>query len=123
MKMVFYLSRKKYRIDMRSCWNWQTGMTKDHVSLRRVGSSPILRSVRCEAEPQWFRFRAVLRTIFIRNGEKTIVLGVWRNGLLFFIIYYLKGMVIFFLNQQFLNIFWIKKKILKKIIKNRYKNK
>lgn len=28
---------------MRSCWNWQTGMTKDHVSLRRVGSSPILR--------------------------------------------------------------------------------
>ena len=30
---------------MRSCWNWQTGMTKDHVSQRRVGSSPILRRI------------------------------------------------------------------------------
>lgn len=28
---------------MRSCWNWQTGMTKDHVLVGRVGSSPILR--------------------------------------------------------------------------------
>ena len=28
---------------MRKCWNWQTGMTKDHVSDRRVGSSPIFR--------------------------------------------------------------------------------
>lgn len=33
---------------MRSCWNWQTGMTKDHVLVGRVGSSPILRmSYRC----------------------------------------------------------------------------
>lgn len=30
-------------MNKRSCWNWQTGMTKDHVLVGRVGSSPILR--------------------------------------------------------------------------------
>ena len=29
--------------NMRECWNWQTGMTKDHVSDRRAGSSPAFR--------------------------------------------------------------------------------
>ena len=31
------------RHNMRECWNWQTGMTKDHVSVRRAGSSPAFR--------------------------------------------------------------------------------
>lgn len=43
---------------MRSCWNWQTGMTKDHVLVGRVGSSPILRmtSERFTAERLWIFF-------------------------------------------------------------------
>ena len=28
---------------MRECWNWQTGMTKDHVSVGSEGSSPFSR--------------------------------------------------------------------------------
>ena len=28
---------------MRKCWNWQTGMTKDHVTIGREGSSPFFR--------------------------------------------------------------------------------
>ncbi len=28
---------------MRKCWNWQTGMTKDHVSVGSEGSSPFSR--------------------------------------------------------------------------------
>ena len=28
---------------MRKCWNWQTGMTKDHVVPDREGSSPFFR--------------------------------------------------------------------------------
>ena len=28
---------------MRMCWNWQTGMTKDHVLVGRAGSSPAIR--------------------------------------------------------------------------------
>ena len=27
----------------RKCWNWQTGMTKDHVIDDREGSSPFFR--------------------------------------------------------------------------------
>lgn len=49
---------------MRSCWNWQTGMTKDHVSQRRVGSSPILRTQWREAEP------GVLFQESVRRGGK-----------------------------------------------------
>lgn len=30
---------------MRECWNWQTGMTKDHVSVGSEGSSPFSRIV------------------------------------------------------------------------------
>ena len=28
----------------RECWNWQTGMTKDHVVYDREGSSPFSRT-------------------------------------------------------------------------------
>ena len=30
---------------MRKCWNWQTGMTKDHVVPDREGSSPFFRII------------------------------------------------------------------------------
>ena len=49
---------------MRSCWNWQTGMTKDHVLVGRVGSSPILRTQWREAEP------GVLFQESVRRGGK-----------------------------------------------------
>ena len=29
----------------RKCWNWQTGMTKDHVYQVREGSSPFFRRI------------------------------------------------------------------------------
>ncbi len=43
---------------MRKCWNWQTGMTKDHVVLHREGSSPFFRSGWRENELEKFGFRA-----------------------------------------------------------------
>lgn len=33
---------------MRKCWNWQTGMTKDHVVPDREGSSPFFRIIYLE---------------------------------------------------------------------------
>ena len=38
---------------MRECWNWQTGMTKDHVSVGSVGSSPISRTFKATEEVRW----------------------------------------------------------------------
>ena len=32
---------------MRKCWNWQTGMTKDHVHQVSEGSSPFFRTIYC----------------------------------------------------------------------------
>ena len=36
-------------VKMRECWNWQTGMTKDHVSVGSEGSSPFSRTQRKES--------------------------------------------------------------------------
>ena len=36
-------SRLPPKSGMRGCWNWQTGMTKDHVIDDREGSSPFPR--------------------------------------------------------------------------------
>ena len=40
----FFLTGFKHSVNImsvaRECWNWQTGMTKDHVRLPREGSSP-----------------------------------------------------------------------------------
>ena len=43
---------------MRTCWNWQTGMTKDHVPPGRSGSSPVVRRRYPESEkiPVFFYF-------------------------------------------------------------------
>ena len=40
---------------MRKCWNWQTGMTKDHVVPDREGSSPFFRIAYSSRSPDGFR--------------------------------------------------------------------
>ena len=43
---VYYQSAQqstRLQSKMRECWNWQTGMTKDHVLVGRAGSSPAFR--------------------------------------------------------------------------------
>lgn len=55
---------------MRKCWNWQTGMTKDHVVLHREGSSPFFRIGKRETERRQFWFRAVF---YIRPDKNPVV--------------------------------------------------
>ncbi len=57
---------------MRKCWNWQTGMTKDHVVLHREGSSPFFRIGKRETERRQFWFRAVF---YVRTDKNPIVWG------------------------------------------------
>ena len=38
------LAVAKTTCQMRKCWNWQTGMTKDHVLPESEGSSPFFRT-------------------------------------------------------------------------------
>ena len=47
------------------CWNWQTGMTKDHVCEARVGSSPISCSKKT-------RFEASFFVLFFRHKNSLI---------------------------------------------------
>ena len=53
---------------MRECWNWQTGMTKDHVLVGRAGSSPAFRIElkTLESKPiQGFFFFVIFLSAFI----------------------------------------------------------
>lgn len=50
---------------MRKCWNWQTGMTKDHVVPDREGSSPFFRIAYKTRYPKGFR-------VFLRAGKEII---------------------------------------------------
>ena len=50
---------------MRKCWNWQTGMTKDHVVPDREGSSPFFRIAYKPRYPKGFRG-------FLRAGKVSI---------------------------------------------------
>ena len=43
--MILFVRRFGWTKELRECWNWQTGMTKDHVRLASVGSSPISRII------------------------------------------------------------------------------
>ena len=51
---------------MRKCWNWQTGMTKDHVRLASEGSSPFFR-IKKEVDRLLF---LCIKTVGLANREE-----------------------------------------------------
>ena len=61
---------------MRSCWNWQTGMTKDHVVLHREGSSTFFRTDKTHCKAVSFFYANLLmlhEELYIINNEKKYV--------------------------------------------------
>ena len=54
---------------MRECWNWQTGMTKDHVSVGSEGSSPFSRIIFMNNKSDGLVFFMFFFLLYLKKDE------------------------------------------------------